>query len=157
MFKPPKGILLFQRTKHVEIPCRVNLSLNKKLAPVMFEPHVNPDVPDGLCVTVTVLNLKGGSYQLFNIQIVNSANNGIFYLEELSWTTCNWFAPSHQLMSKLETLTVWSQMSTNQLIISVQHQLMSKLDTDSLESNVYKPADNKRATQKQNSTRSHSI
>ena len=75
--KTSKKDFVIPKNKTVEVPCRVNLSLNEKRTPVIFEPHVNPDVPDGLSVTEAVLNLKGGLCQLFNLQIVISTDYGI--------------------------------------------------------------------------------
>ena len=50
-----KRDFVISKNKTVEVPCRANLHLNEKWTPVRFEPHVNPDVPDGLCVTEAVL------------------------------------------------------------------------------------------------------
>ena len=75
--KTSKRDFVIPKNKTVEVPCRENLSLNEKQTPVIFEPHVNPDVPDGFSVTEAVLNLKGGSCQLFNLQIVNSTRHDI--------------------------------------------------------------------------------
>ena len=74
--KTSKRDFVIPKNKTVEVPCRTNLNLNEKWTPVIFEPHVNPDVPDGLSVTEAVLNLKGRSC-LFNLQIVNSTNHDI--------------------------------------------------------------------------------
>ena len=46
------------KNKTVVVLCRANLCLNEKWTPVIFEPHVNPDVLDGLSVTEAVVNLK---------------------------------------------------------------------------------------------------
>ena len=75
--KTSKTDFVIPKNKTVEVPCRANLSLNEKWTPVIFEPHVSPDVPDGLSVTEAVLNLKGGSCQLFNLLIVNSTDHDI--------------------------------------------------------------------------------
>ena len=104
--KTSKRDFVIPENKTVEVPCRANLSLNEKRPPVIFEPHVNPYVPDGLSVTEAVLNLKDGSCQLFNLQIVNSTNYDILPPGRTQLGTCNWFIRSHQLMLKSETLTV---------------------------------------------------
>ena len=75
--KTSKRDFVIPKNKTAEAPCGANLSLNEKWTPVTFEPNVNPDVPDGLSVTEAVLNLKGGSCQLFNLQIINSTNHDI--------------------------------------------------------------------------------
>ena len=49
--KTSKRDCVIPKNKTVEVPCRANLSLNEKQTPVIFEPHVNPDVLDGLSVT----------------------------------------------------------------------------------------------------------
>ena len=58
--KTSKRDFVIPKNKTVEVPYRANLSLNEKRTPVIFETHVNPDVPDGLCVTEAVFDLKGG-------------------------------------------------------------------------------------------------
>ena len=58
--KASKKDFVVPKNKTVEVPCRANLSLNEKRTPVIFEPHINPDMPDGLSVTEAILNLKGG-------------------------------------------------------------------------------------------------
>ena len=75
--KTSKKDCVIPKNKTVEVHCRANISMNEKRTPVIFEPHVNPDVADGLSATEAVLNLKGGSCQLFNLQIVNSTNHDI--------------------------------------------------------------------------------
>ena len=104
--KSSKRDFVIPKNKTVEVPCRANLSLNEKWTPVIFEPHVNPDVPDGLSVTEAVLHLKGGSCQLLTFRLSFHLTTIFCYLEEISWVACNWFIRSQQLMLKSETLTV---------------------------------------------------
>ena len=119
--KTSKRDFVIPKNKTVEVPCRANLSLNEKRTPVIFEPHVNPDMPDGLCVTEAVLNLKGGSCQLFNLQIVNSTNHDIL-------------------------LPGRTQLGSMQLVRSITPVDVKIRDIDSLESDVNKPADTKNVT-----------
>ena len=58
--KTSKRDFVIPKNKTVEVPCKANLNLNEKQTPVRYEPHVNLDVPDELCVTEAVLHLKGG-------------------------------------------------------------------------------------------------
>ena len=119
--KTSKKDFVIPKNKTVEVSCRANLSLNEKWTPVIFEPHVNPDVPDGLSVTEVVLNLKGGSCQLFNLQIVNSTDHDIL-------------------------LPGRTQLGSMQLVCSITPADVKIRDIDSLESNVDKPAETKNVT-----------
>ena len=114
--KTSKRDFVIPKIKTVEVSCRANLSLNEKQTPVIFEPHVNPDVPDGLSVTEAVLNLKGGSCQLFNLQIVNSTDHDIL-------------------------LPGRTQLGSMQLVHSITPVDVKIRDFDSLESDVDKPAE----------------
>ena len=109
------------KNKAIELPCRANVSPNEKRTPVISEPHVNPDVPDGLRVTEAVLNLKGGSCQLLNLQIVNSTNQDILLPGRI-------------------------QLCSIQLVHSITPVHGKIRDIDRLESDVNKPADTKHAT-----------
>ena len=120
--KTSKRDCIIPKNKTAEIPCTANLSLNEKQTPVIFEPHVNPDVPDGLSVTEAVLNLKGGPCQLFNLQIVNSTDRDIL-------------------------LPGRTQLGSMQLVCSITPVDVKIRDTDSLESDVVdKPAETKNVT-----------
>ena len=119
--KTSKRDFVISKNKKVEVPCRANLNLNEKQTPVIFEPYVNPDVQDGLSVTEAVLNLKVGSCQLFNLQIVNSTNHDIL-------------------------LPGRTQLGSMQLVCSITSVGVKIGDIDSLESDVDKPAETKNVT-----------
>ena len=74
-----------------------------------------------ICVTEPVLNVKGGSCQLFNFQIVNSTNHDIL-------------------------LPGRTQLGSMQLVHSITPVDVKIIDTDILESDVDKPADTKHTT-----------
>ena len=119
--KTSKRDFVIPKNKTVEVPCRANLCLTEKQTPVIFEPHVNPDVLDGLSVTEAVLNLKGGSCQLFNLHIVNSTGHDIL-------------------------LPGRTQLGSMQLVRSITPVDVKIRDIDSLESDVDKPAETKNVT-----------
>ena len=119
--KTSKRDFVIPKNKTVEVPCRANLSLNEKWIPVIFEPHVNPDVPDELSVTEAVRNLKSGSCQLFNLQIVNSTDHDIL-------------------------LPGRTQLGSMQLVHSITPVDVKISDIDSFESDVNKPAETKNVT-----------
>ena len=78
-------------------------------------------MPDGLSVTEAVLNLKGGSCQLFNLQIVNSTGHDILL-------------PGRTQLGSMQ-LVHW----ITQVDVKIRY-------IDSLESGVDKPAETKNVT-----------